>query len=429
MNLSTLRSYLLSQEGEVQDYIRALCSVDSELASTQLSRAFGTLENALVRAREVVNNGLLYLEAQGLFSGEYVFSPGHGPGHFLRDYLNAELLFRRMLENRSSMVSPADFFCGYVGAILHDLGNGLVPRFLESRRVIRHAEAGAVLVQWLAKEHPQWMTADELLLVTISIASHTHYLRPSEILCEDGVSRSCEPYPDTKRKLPLLWIWLCRMVDRLELFGPSMVGRLLLVNVGRQEDFAPQFGFFRVTEADRVDYLRPVIRTPEEIRVAGKGPRLLEQLLSFRNTQVDPTPFNEHDWFVPELMVLRDSEVAAIDRVFQAVRGVGMKRRTRRFFINEMFARLELFLSQNIEPTKLGQVATERVLDMLRRLSADEQLVWANLLRQTFEEYFAWAKLVRGELGEIKNLPGLPEVRLILERPWEDDPITFLILG
>lgn len=116
--------------------------------------------------------------------------PGHGIGHLARDYLHAVVLAG------NTQMDPRHAYIGMVGGALHDiLGCTLMPRYEESRRAVRHAEAGGYLFH---KIHRIIDTPPEdALLIHYAIAAHTNSGLRSSIKCRDGVSRDLSPYIDS----------------------------------------------------------------------------------------------------------------------------------------------------------------------------------------------------------------------------------------
>ena len=76
--------------------------------------------------------------------------PGHGPGHFVRDYVNSLRLFKAL------EADPRHVFIGFCDAALHDIGCAFVPRYQETETVLRTLK----LVDWFCNIYLPIPTVD-----------------------------------------------------------------------------------------------------------------------------------------------------------------------------------------------------------------------------------------------------------------------------
>lgn len=235
-------------EGELYD---EMCRIRNRF-SPQLKDTFGFLHNCET-ALEWSHIALgCILERVLRFRSVDAAEPGHGSGHWARDYLHA-----LMLANDPDL-DPTLIPCCFFGGTLHDIGTLFLDRYADKDRAFRHAEAGALIVRAAALESGV-LTEDQADLVAYMIAAHTHYLKSSQVLCQDGVTRTVDPYVcETDTGVPLLEVWLSRWVDRLDCIGPCFVGRHYLTLARDHDDYSShQGGFYKVSFAD---HMRALLR-------------------------------------------------------------------------------------------------------------------------------------------------------------------------
>lgn len=303
--------------------------------------------------------------------------PGHGRGHWARDYIHALMLsYDPELDTR--VILPC-----LLGGTLHDIGTLFLDRYMDKNRAVRHAEAAALLVHAAALESGA-LTSDEADLVAYAIAAHTQYLKPSEVKCADGETRTVTPYRDTAEDgRPLLEIWMSRWVDRLDCSGPFELGRHYLTLHKDHEDLGHD-GFYTVSFAEQ---MQPLLRTPEEIKASGKPQTMLEHMRMFASSQSNDSPYGKHD---RGLMVkLRNTYRESLEHIiYQAANPSYV-------ISDKVETAWTQFLGQWVEPTPAGKKAAESLSRAFRKLEPDVQRAWACGFRACMNEHCAWADRIR----------------------------------
>lgn len=300
--------------------------------------------------------------------------PGHGQGHLQRDYLHALLL-----AHDESL--PIEYvFPTMIAGTLHDIGTLFVYRYDDKKRAVRHAEVGALIVRAAAIETGVMQPADADL-AAYCIAAHTHYLKADQVECLDGKVRGIAPYPDMDGDSPRLEVWLPRWIDRLDCSGPCMVGRHYLTLQHDHEDFGGEHGFYKVSFAE---HMRPLFRTPEEIKAAGGKQAMTEHLRMFADSQTNESPYGKHD---RGLMIdLRDSYRTMLDRILAEVANPTLD-----VDVKKISLAWQLFLGLNIEPSEKGRAAASSLASAFEKLDHDVQTAWANGFATTMREYSFWS--------------------------------------
>jgi hypothetical protein len=335
-----------------------------------------SLEMALKRGITIVSRVFAAAKECGIDLNNV--DPGHSVGHWTRDLVNALRLFP------SLDLPPATIFIGFVGAVLHDIGNTVVERYTESSRAVRHADAAALLLEYLWETDPVGLNPSEQTLIKYACAAHTHYLKPSEVKCSDGETRLIEPYCDMDGDQPIYAMWLPRWIDRLDTNGPAFVGRHYLTLVKPHKDYAPD-GFYQI---NFTDHLKPLVREKPE------GSRTMaEHLLMFANSQNNGSPYGRHD--LPAMQAIRDQYKARLFRIVDAVKTFPALSVDEEKKILECYSS---FLGTNIEPTELGRHAAETLAEKFVELDDSSRWAWLNGFRQSMVEYVGWSSEVLGEL-------------------------------
>lgn len=327
--------------------------------------------------------------------------PGHGLGHLGVDYLHALVLAGDI------DADPGQIYVGFVGAVLHDiLGCSIVPRYAESQRVIRHAEAGGLLFMEIAKEIG--ISENEAVLVFYAIAAHTHYLKPVMVKCQDGIEREIRPYTDTVDDLPIMSIWMTRWTDRLDVNGPRFVGRHFLTMAEQHEDYSSTGKFYTVKFAD---HMRSLLRSLEKIKEAGGAMTMREHLNMFATSQNNQGPYGRFD--CGEMAEIRDDYKKRLFRIIdsfddQISQDDGL------FIVLEWTK----WLSEKIEPSEAGRTAAVKIQKMFLELPDDIRFSWYNVMKVTLYEYEGWGKDMRRRISrlpeEFFTLPILGDVRQLI---------------
>jgi len=317
--------------------------------------------------------------------------PGHGQGHAVRDYVNSLTMVG------SLRVNPRHKFVGFVGGVIHDIGCVLVDRYDEKNRAVRHAEAGALFVDSLLEES---VSPIEKLLITYSVAAHTHYRASSRIKCRDGEERVVDPYQDVDGDKPILGVWIPRWVDRLDCSGAAFVGRHYLTLTEEHEDFDGH-NFFEVSFSK---YMRPLFRDREN---RNDGQTMGEHLKMFADSQTNESPYGVHDFGA--MVVERDAQAGRLNRILETVRTPSPMSDAR---IIEIRSAWGYFLRENVEPSSSIYSLTEKLDEMFGRLGEDERIAWSNGFLSAMKEYVGWANQKDRGLREIRDKYGASTLKL-----------------
>ncbi|MFH0814843.1 MAG: hypothetical protein V1902_02035 [Candidatus Falkowbacteria bacterium] len=318
--------------------------------------------------------------------------PGHGLGHLVRDYVNALRLFSKL------EADPSHLFVALLGGIFHDIGCAVVERYAESKRAVRHAEAGALLLSDLFAVDSCGLNSGEQLLVAYAIAAHTHYLKPQTVVCGDGVSREVAPYKDLDDEgRPILGVWGTRWTDRLDTNGPAFLGRHYMTLVEEHEDFQDEGHFLLQYQ----EHMRPILRDkPEGART------MLEHMQMFVNSQTNASIYGK--WDFGQMVALRDARKKMLEDIISpACAEIPLTGRTGLV----LFA-WKKFLGFNVEPTEKGHLVAAKLADMFDELDSDAQHRWIRAFYVCMRNYIVWADDAVAFLRELpldwRDNPALP---------------------
>jgi len=372
-------------EDQATDWKRITKLKRIDLRELRLNVAVGSLTEAFARSADSIKQILSELVSGGMnFSNA---DPGHGLGHFVRDCLNAMRLADRL------DADPKDIFIGILAGIFHDIGCAFVNRYDEPKRLIRHAEAAALILNGVFELNGCGLNQAEQLLVEYSVAAHTHYLKPTEFKF-GGKIYVIEPYRDEENGKPILAVWLPRWIDRLECNGPTFVARHYLTLATPHKDFSGE-EFFEVNFSK---HLRPLLRTPEEIREVKKidekeGQTMLEHLNMFADSQTNLSPYGRHDYGA--MVQMREAQTARLTRIIAASNAAfdGDKETVLRNW--------DLFLKRNIEPTESGARTVTALNLAFSELPEATQKAWISCFAATLSEYRSWEAEVRVDLAQM----------------------------
>ncbi|MBI4980240.1 hypothetical protein HZC30_01630 [Candidatus Woesearchaeota archaeon] len=375
----------------------------------EVSSREGALDRVVYTVRRFLNN----CSKQGVAFSQ--INPGHSLGHLSRDYAHALTL----VENLDA--DPKHLFIGGVAGVLHDVGNALVERFAESGRVVRHAEAGALLLGEAfnyKKINPLLdvgLNDAKRILMSYAVAAHTHYTRASEVKCADGEVRKIEPYTDVDAEgKPLLGIWLARWVDRLDCNGPCFPARHYLTLGEEHKDFDGERHF----EVNLAPHLEPRLLPEAERRAMNPVPdqTMLEHMKMFGDSQTNNSPYGKHDFGA--MVEIRDAYKGMLLEIVNAVDtsakcGACLTSGEEEAILGAW----KSYLSQNIEPTALGRETAEKLDGMFRQLPEKTRHAWENGFLQAMVEYVDWSKPCLQQLEQLSNkygdqilaLPGITE--------------------
>ena len=190
----------------------------------------GSRQEAISRGTEIISHVQQKLVYWGIDVSQ--MEPGHGPGHQIRDFVNAVRMVSMWDESDLSGPDAKHLFLGIVAGSLHDIGVALVPRYMENQRQLtKHAEVSSLLLGMCLKGANA--NEAEKKLLQYAVAAHTHYLKDRDV---NGMTIA--PYKDTYSDgTPIWFVWIPRWVDRLDLSGPMLVGRHFLTLVNAHKDW------------------------------------------------------------------------------------------------------------------------------------------------------------------------------------------------
>ncbi|MFA6536824.1 MAG: hypothetical protein WCT18_00305 [Patescibacteria group bacterium] len=312
--------------------------------------------------------------------------PGHGAGHLIRDYANALRLFPDL------GITEEETFIGFVGGCLHDIGCAIIDRYADSSRVVRHAEAGGLLIRWILQKSG-FVNKAELHLIVYCIFAHTHYLKRIEIKNEQGevvnvINPYVDIYPDGK---PFYPVWTTRWVDRLDTNGPAFVGRHYLTLVHPHKDFDGK-NFFDV---DYAKHMRPLLRNERP-----DGNTMAEHLRMFANSQNNESPYGEHDF--GKMVELRDAYKERLLRIIEKTK------KTAKFsYIDEIRILHEwnVFLVDNVEFSDLTEEIVNELGKNFAKLPVKTRRAWLHTFACCLVEYTEWAAEMDTSLGRVYGFP------------------------
>lgn len=384
--LQELKKHIADPAWEGRLY-HEMAIVRSDMSETlfQLGDTHRAEDQAQVTARAVAATKAilgLILDGKDVRAGD----PGHGVGHWTRDYMHSLYL------TQDPRPYPWITLAGIIGGTLHDIGTLFLDRYADRGRAFRHAEAAALMVRAAGLECGL-LDAWECELVAYAIAAHTHYPQSSVVICADGVARKVTPYEDVRNGRPDMTVWLTRWADRLDCSGPCMVGRHYLVQAKDHEDFDGK-GFYKATFA-------------EQMRTDGVK-TFLAHMRMFASSQTNESPYGK--WDAGVMVPIRDAYRASLERIIESVE------KPKDVDVDAVLRTWSFFLGTRIEPTVDMETLTKLETNF-RTLDPDTQRAWANGFHTTMFEYIEWAERMRTFLKtvpeEYRSFPGLSSGLLV----------------
>lgn len=359
-----------------------------------------SIEQAKLKSFEVISKTLNALEKVLNFNE---VDPGHGLGHFVRDYLHAVVLAEKL------EMDPKQAYIGIIGGVLHDiLGCALIKRYSEHGRAVRHAEAGGLLFQKISKE--VGINQDEALLVYYAIAAHTHYLKPSKVKCSDGTEREIQPYRDTNNEgNPIMSVLLTRWADRFDVNGPCFVGRHFLTMVEEHKDFGAGEHYL----VKFFDHMRPLLRSEDEIKDDPKGRTMREHLAMYIKSQSNNSPYGQFDY--GKMAEMRDSYKARVLRIIESFNTpIELSPKEEVLLLSQWTS----WLSEKIEPSESARSGSDKLREMFFSLPQETKDAWFSVMKTTLKEYDEWADEMTEILSKFSEekliLPVLGDIRKII---------------
>jgi len=339
--------------------------------------------------------------------------PGHGPGHWMRDYVNA----CRLLSDSSTLMgrTETEILAGFAGGVLHDIGNAVVDRYHDGKVPVRHAEVAGLMLDRLFTQNDFGLSVNEQLAIQWAVMAHTHYLNPQEVKWS-GQTVIIEPYQDLDNDgQPLYGVWFPRMIDRLDCSGAATFpARHFLTLFKEHQDFSATEGFYDVAFHDHIQLL---LRTPEEIKAAGGKQSMLEHLRMFALSQTNDSAYGKHDY--GRMLSLRDEKREELHKFIDAVAYFGNKMRVHTD--DELAAErdcLKAYLTF-IEPSMAAKGAIDQLDTLLAQEDASVQSTWLyGFTAVAMNAYQRWGAIVAHELTML-------DVPLTL--PFVGDTLDFLM--
>jgi hypothetical protein len=398
MNLQMLRHKLQFNESGCWKEIQAMRAIVERNDMELMRKAIGTtpLENPTAQfVRDEFSLMLRLLERHHYDFNS--FDPGHGRGHVMRDYVNAFMLADQFDD------STLELMIGMMAGACHDLACGLIYRYDEQNRAVRHAEAGALLFLEMSAERAFYF--HERMAIAYAIAAHTHYLRESEVTCADGVTRTIRPYIDTYADgQPIIPIWLPRWIDRLDLCGPSIVGRHFLTLGRDHHDYSNALGF---TPAKFDMQMRPLLRPMEEIKLDPNGSTLLEHVRMLVTSQTNDSPYGKFD--NPRMVELRDFNTSLMRGLFTSWGRLDIHTQPPEITLRQW----EIFLGDCIEPSEMGRQNAKELCARVLQLDPETRDAALRLFYFTMHYYNQWSDTTKEETRKTKSfqnqLPGISD--------------------
>ena len=306
--------------------------------------------------------------------------PGHALGHIARDHISALLIALY-----SPQLSLNERFVAIIAGSLHDIGCALFSRYADGQGVVRHADAGGLLLERALfhvgasadKSAMEPFSFQEEVSIVSAVVAHTHYLKPMQMKDRSGQEYTIAPFEDVVDDVPVWSMWLTRWADRLDANGPTFVARHFLTLGEGHKDFASDVGFY---ETEFASHLEPLLRTPDEIKRAGTR-TMLEHLDMFRASQTNETPYGRFD--NAGMCVLRDARTAQLEKIIAAVRDA-RPHHSEDTILEAWIA----FLSDTIEPQPLiGRPCAQKLVTAFRHLPQDTRQAWLAGFEQTMMLY------------------------------------------
>ncbi len=326
--------------------------------------------------------------------------PGHGPGHLMRDYMNSLILFGEL-----EGVNPKHIFPGFVGGALHDIGCAVIPRYEESTRALRHAEAGSLLVKKLLDKNPDLNDA-ERISIAYSMAAHTHYTKENVVECIDGKKRTIKPYLDSDGDIPLWPVLFTRWVDRLDCNGPTFVGRHYLTQAEEHKDFDGVAHF----DVKFGHHMNPLLRAFKE-QVDNSGNRnqtMSEHMKMFGDSQNNDSIYGKHDFGF--MVKLRDRQTERVYRIVESTQSKINFSVEREIQIRDAWTS---YLANNVEHSQLGEETAKTLDEMFGELEKGTRNAWCNAFLTTMQEYVGYSRerlhMLEGISEDKLKLPGIAD--------------------
>lgn len=345
---------------------------------------------------------------EGVVNSE-VMCPGHGPGHWARDYINAI----RLLAHHSMWVgrTEVEIVSGFVAAVLHDVGNAVVERYRDANTPVRHAEVGALLLQEIFRSDPCGLTDAEQVGVLWGVAAHTHFLKPQEVnWTVMNTTITVTPYEDSHNGRPLYGVVFPRMVDRNDCSGAhGFPWRHLLTTIQEHYDFSgDDWSVVRF-----VPHLEPRVRPFSE---RDGGQRMLEHMEMFALSQTSSSPYGRHDY--GRMLTIRDPARRTLRNFIDVVENDGHGSG-----IESSWPEFKEFLGV-IEPSQVGKDAAATLIKMMQdKLARDVQGAWLRGVHFGIQSYIGWQADVHADLSAVNaqmELPIIGEITSLLKfRPEE----------
>lgn len=220
--------------------------------------------------------------------------PGHSRGHFLRDSAYLTAIFQ---DPEIHNFDAVEVFVGMLGGVYHDVGNSVVGRYDEQRRLSGHAEVGAHLFGVTAKD----LLGENLIKLTqLVIAGHTHYTKERTVSAH-GEVRTTTPYTDSVEEGNRMAYWWARQSDRCDAQGPVHGIRHILTKAEPTEDFdGKEHHAVWENPQDDFDHQFQTKMRSDEMRTGEVKPantmNVLEHITMYARSNFNPNlPYSRYD--------------------------------------------------------------------------------------------------------------------------------------
>jgi len=238
--------------------------------------------------------------------GVHLGKPGHDLGHARRDFLDAVAL---ATDPKVAQYQPVEIVAAIISGTTHDYATGFVDRYKDAETIAGHAEEGAFRVYKLLHGV---LEENLLLLVCMSIASHTHYLKP--LACKDGSTRDpwyYELFEEDGQKYG--WsIVACRFADRLDTNGSTLLMRHLLANADASESGGQDLTgstFYDINKAS-INIMVTPRKVMIEVAPDKKAPTALQHVFNFAGSNFGNSVYSQDDYLFPVMSRLMGYKVA-----------------------------------------------------------------------------------------------------------------------
>jgi len=159
---------------------------------------------------------------------------GHSKGHLFRDAIHLTGMFQDP-SLQVQKIDEVELFTGIMAGMFHDIGNSIVNRYDDAKRLGAHAEVGSVLFGKIVGDIlPPQLTK----LSQYAIAAHTHYPSSQDVTLPNGEIVNRKGYNDgVTPEGDRLSMWLTRQTDRRDTTNIAFLFRNYILRTKPIQDF------------------------------------------------------------------------------------------------------------------------------------------------------------------------------------------------